>query len=79
MSYRKIEVNGKDYEYVIGKTSIKIKGIGVFPIDENSDKVGARCECCGEYYGETKTAVTPKHIKELILKNETVNSGGLKK
>jgi hypothetical protein len=36
MSYRKITVDEKTYEYVIGKTHLKIKGFGLF---ENS-KIG---------------------------------------
>lgn len=31
MSYRSINVNGTDYEYVIGKSNIHIKGFGDFP------------------------------------------------
>lgn len=76
MSYRKIEVNGKKYEYVVGKTNIKIKEVGVFPIAGNSDFYAHVCECCGatnmELYGEPDTGslgVTPKHIRSLILKN----------
>ena len=34
MAYRKIEVDNKEYEYVIGKTYFKIKNIGVFKISE---------------------------------------------
>ncbi len=30
MSYRKITVNEKSYEYVIGKTHTKVKGFGLF-------------------------------------------------
>ncbi len=30
MSYRKIEVLGKTYEYVIGRDFVKIKGVGLF-------------------------------------------------
>lgn len=40
MSYRKIEVNGNTYEYVIGKTVIKIKGLGIFPISEYGNRIG---------------------------------------
>lgn len=40
MSYRKIEVNGNTYEYVIGKTVIKIKGLGIFPISEYGNGIG---------------------------------------
>lgn len=28
MSYRKIEVDGDTYEYVVGKTHLKVKGLG---------------------------------------------------
>lgn len=30
MAYRKITVNDKVYEYVIGKTNTKIKNVGIF-------------------------------------------------
>ena len=76
MGYRKIEVNGKEYKYVVGKTNIKIREVGVFPIAGNSDFFAHTCECCGatnmELYGTPDTGnlgVTPKHIRSLILKN----------
>jgi hypothetical protein len=28
MSYRKLEVDGKEYEYVVGKSHVKVKGVG---------------------------------------------------
>jgi hypothetical protein len=34
MSYRKISVNGKVYEYSIGRTHTKIKGLGAFKNEE---------------------------------------------
>lgn len=71
MSYRKIEVNGKTYEYVIGQVNTKIKGIGVF----NTLEIGGvlQCSCGPEYncYYDNQHAVTPKDIKELILKHES--------
>lgn len=76
MGYRKIEVNGKQYEYVVGKENIKIKAVGVFPITGNSDFFEQVCDCCGEslydLYGTVgagSLGVTPKHIRSLILKN----------
>lgn len=66
MSYRKIEVNGKTYEYVIGQVNIKIKGVGVFSTVETSDKAKD-----GEREFEEYIAVTPKDIRELILKHES--------
>jgi hypothetical protein len=34
MSYRTIEVDGMQYEYTIGKTYMKIKSVGVFPVSQ---------------------------------------------
>lgn len=52
MTYRKITVDGKEYEYVIGKTHTKVKTVGVFKNDEigstNPRYVDPACECCGE-------------------------------
>jgi hypothetical protein len=30
MSYRKIEVDGKEYEYSVGRTHVKIRYVGAF-------------------------------------------------
>ena len=37
MTYRKINVDNRDYLYVVGKTHVKIKGVGIW----EKDKVGA--------------------------------------
>lgn len=34
MSYRKITVDGKEYKYTIGRTHVKVKGVGVWPKEE---------------------------------------------
>lgn len=71
MSYRKIEVNGKTYEYVIGKTNIKIKGVGVFSTVEVGDE-SARKE-----FGEDQfrhNPVTPADIRKLIINNGNPSS-----
>ena len=49
MSYRKIVVDGKTYEYVVGKTHVKVKGLGVWPNQEMGHEIEAPryCECCG--------------------------------
>lgn len=57
MTYRTIEVNNKTYEYVIGKTHTKIKGVGHF-----------LNETIGKDMGDDKVSVQPSHIKEMILK-----------
>jgi hypothetical protein len=74
--YRKIVVDGKQYEYVIGKSHTKIKGVGVFP---NLDvgpilAIERYCECCGtpmsELYPnntpEMAITITPKDIAAKI-------------
>ena len=38
MSYRKITISGKTYEYVIGKVFIKIKDFGLFKVSEVGNK-----------------------------------------
>jgi hypothetical protein len=30
MSYRRITVDGREFEYTVGKTHIKVKGVGVW-------------------------------------------------
>lgn len=58
MSYRKIEVDGKTYEYTVGSAMLKVKGFAA--VDRNT-------------VGETvwiddveKTMVTPRHVAEWI-------------
>lgn len=31
MSYRKLELNGRIYEWVVGKDFLKVKGVGIWP------------------------------------------------
>ena len=49
MSYRKITVDGNEYEYVVGKSHIKVKGVGVWPKEEVGEitvrKYGCDCGC----------------------------------
>jgi hypothetical protein len=45
MSYRKLEVEGEEYEYVIGRSYVKVKGVGAWPKEE----VG---EMTIRYYGD---------------------------
>ena len=73
MSYRKITVDGKVYEYTVGDTHLKVKGVGVFPKEEFGKKVEILCECCGEplssIYSQPPTyriAVTPADIARTI-------------
>ena len=55
MSYRKITVDGKEYEYVVGKSHVKVKGIGAWAKEE-----------VGYVIDEFVTQVQPSHIAEKI-------------
>ena len=78
MSYRKLNIDGKTFEYVIGKSHTKIKGIGVFENEKIGSGVELTCECCGEglntLYGEDSShyalAVKPSDVRKCI---ETAN------
>lgn len=77
MSYRKITVDGQEYEYTIGRTHVKVKGVGVWPKEEVGEKFARICECCGEpvdtIYSREKLSehdfvleVHPKHVADKI-------------
>jgi hypothetical protein len=55
MSYRKITVDNIEYQYVVGKTHVKIKGIGAWPKDQ-----------VGHVHDERLTVVEPHHIAQKI-------------
>ncbi len=57
MSYRKILVDGKEYEYVVGKSNVKVKGVGVW------DK-----HAVGYVIDEREARVQPSHVVEAIRK-----------
>jgi hypothetical protein len=75
MSYRKITVDGKEYEYTIGRTHVKVKG--VWTKEKVGEKFAKRCEFCGDpvdtIYSEEHLSehdfvveVHPKHIAKKI-------------
>lgn len=73
MSYRKVHVGAEEFEYVIGKTVLKVKGFDkVIPLSQVGElkKVPNYCELCGErcgYAGWTeKYKVTPKMVTRAI-------------
>ena len=57
MAYRKINVDGAIYEYVVGKQYVKVKNVGIWP----RDQVGIEVERKLNRY-----AVTPEIVTELI-------------
>lgn len=68
MSYRKIIVEGKEYEYVIGNTHVKIKGLGavdIVQIIEHSDVDEEWIK-----YHELNFVISPSVIKRVILTKE---------
>lgn len=58
MSYRKITVDGKQYEYVIGASHLKIKAFGLFKVSDVGNPIK----------GTSKYVVTPTVIAALIRK-----------
>lgn len=68
MSYRKLEVDGETFEYVVGKTHVKIRGMGAFLLEEVGEPK--------TFYDETPTGkvieyvqyfVKPKNVRDFII------------
>lgn len=85
MSYRKIEVDGAEYQYTIGKTHVKVRGLGVWPKEDIGDSVAKQCDCCGEpleyLHGrenllehEFQIRVLPRHIVSKIRETVRLNA-----
>lgn len=36
MAYRRITVDGRNYEYVLGRKNLKVKGLGIFSREERN-------------------------------------------
>ena len=70
MSYRTINIHGTDYEYVIGKSNIHIKGFGDFPVKVHGNEVCSPKDGGGMYHSG-KFIATPATVKALILGKET--------
>lgn len=69
MGYRKLTVGDKTYEYVIGESFTKIKGIGyatpgslAIPNDQIGNRIGVNDD------GTPKIAVTPKSLATYLAK-----------
>lgn len=61
MSYRKITVNDKQYEYVVGKQFTKIKNIGLFKNEDIGVVAGYNCLKNTNIY-----SVTPARVEQVI-------------
>ena len=71
---RSITVNGVKHEYLIGHTYVKIKGLGLYKIDDITRKTVFARDCgCGEGKecprAEVEEVITPSVIRELIETN----------
>ena len=66
MSYRNITVDGTTYKYVVGKTHVKVHGLGVWKKEEvgQPKTIHLTCECCGEWLSDLYSKhVDPVHLQ----------------
>lgn len=77
MSYRKIEVDGTVFEYSIGKTHTKIRGVGAYKNEDVGKKVThgiTPCGCdgctCEPYEFYDVLEVHPKDLASFIRLNK---------
>lgn len=77
MSYRKIEVDGEEYEYVVGKTHLKIRGLGVVPKEQWAKQISIYEEGpIGRHFVGVDYRVTPECVKNAIKwHNSGLNAG----
>lgn len=59
MSYRKLEVNGATYEYVVGRSHVKVRGPGFSKVIPKSE--------VGQPVGTNQHAVSPGNIRDVVL------------
>lgn len=62
MSYRKITVDGVNYQYIIGKYYVKIRGLGAWPKQD----IGVVVDQDINDHGAETIEVYPSHIKQKI-------------
>lgn len=48
MAYRNIVVDGVEYKYVVGRSHVKVQGLGVWPKEHVGKLHANNCDCCGE-------------------------------
>lgn len=74
MSYRKLEVDGNVFEYSIGRTHTKIRGIGAYKNEDVGNLYqNGTCSCgCGgcDYDIPFNLQVHPKDLAAFIKRNK---------
>lgn len=70
MSYHKIEVDGTEYQYTIGKAYVKVRGLGAWLKEDIGVKVDRDFE--GDGYGTVE--VYPSHIVSKIRETVRLNT-----
>ncbi len=75
MSYRKLTIDGKEYEYTIGRTHTKIKGLGAFTNEEIgvryvTDGIDAEKQLANPELKLGKLKVKPSHVIGKIIGEE---------
>lgn len=61
MGYRKITVDGVEYQYVVGKTHVKVRGMQAVPAEHIGELFDNLCPCCGEPEYELYNAKRENH------------------
>jgi hypothetical protein len=74
MSYRKLEVNGQVFEYSIGRTHTKIRGVGAYKNEDvGNEYTSGTCHCgspCCDYAAPTDIQVRPSDLASFIKLNK---------
>lgn len=75
MSYRKLEVNGQVFEYSIGKTHTKIRGVGAYKNEDiGSIQMSSYCSCGShsgncDFNARMTLQVRPSDLASFIKQN----------
>lgn len=70
MSYRKIEVNGKTYEYSIGRTHTKIRGVGAYKNEDVGKEYNISDSFCADWETYKALQVRPSDLASFIKRNK---------
>jgi hypothetical protein len=70
MSYRKIEVDGNVFEYSIGKTHTKIRGVGAYKNEDVGKVYDISDYCCADWETYKALQVRPSDLASFIKRNK---------